>query len=244
MATNALLERKGERIAFVTTRGFRDLLRIGNQSRPRIFDLKIERPDLLYDAVVEVEERVRIAVDEQTAGVNAKLAAAATAATNNGSAKPLVTAAREELGLSPNHPEPAACAISTDTKFGPDKSLSGTVKPNALQKAAKAASVREVTGVTGERVRILQPLNEDDLRTQLKAVRARGITSLAVSLMHSYTFREHEQRVGQIAAELGFTHISLSSAIMPSTYHPLPPPHSPTPAHSSPHHLTSPLSPS
>lgn len=59
MATNALLERKGERCALVTTRGFRDLLHIGNQSRPHIFDLEIRIPEVLYDMVVEVDEQVR-----------------------------------------------------------------------------------------------------------------------------------------------------------------------------------------
>ena len=47
VATNALLERKGERCALLITKGFVDLLHIGNQSRPKIFDLKILRPDLL-----------------------------------------------------------------------------------------------------------------------------------------------------------------------------------------------------
>lgn len=95
VATNALLERKGERIAFVVTRGFRDLLQIGrtwvtvhagcrgsswtdgqcrhtliggvcfagNQSRPEIFDLRISKPDLLYERVVEVDERVAVLKD-------------------------------------------------------------------------------------------------------------------------------------------------------------------------------------
>ncbi|GGD07407.1 5-oxoprolinase [Pyruvatibacter mobilis] len=58
VATNALLERKGERTLFVTTRGFRDGLRIGYQARPDIFKLHIELPDLLYTEVVEVDERV------------------------------------------------------------------------------------------------------------------------------------------------------------------------------------------
>ena len=58
VATNALLERKGERCALLVTRGFRDLLHIGNQSRPRIFDLQIKMPDVLYDRVVEVDEQV------------------------------------------------------------------------------------------------------------------------------------------------------------------------------------------
>jgi len=58
VATNALLERKGEPCALFITRGFADVLRIGNQSRPHIFDLAIAMPDVLYQQVVEVDERL------------------------------------------------------------------------------------------------------------------------------------------------------------------------------------------
>ena len=58
VATNTLLERKGERVALAVTRGFRHALTIGNQARPRLFDLEIRRPELLYSQVVEIEERV------------------------------------------------------------------------------------------------------------------------------------------------------------------------------------------
>jgi 5-oxoprolinase (ATP-hydrolysing) len=58
VATNALLERKGERVVLVTTRGFRDQLRIGYQNRPKLFALKIELPDMLYERVIEAAERV------------------------------------------------------------------------------------------------------------------------------------------------------------------------------------------
>ena len=54
------MERKGEKIALVVTRGFKDCLQIGNQSRPKIFDLDIRRPETLYENVVEVEERVTL----------------------------------------------------------------------------------------------------------------------------------------------------------------------------------------
>ena len=57
VATNALLERKGERTALFITRGFRDALRIAYQNRPRIFDRHIVLPELLYSRVVEVDER-------------------------------------------------------------------------------------------------------------------------------------------------------------------------------------------
>lgn len=58
VATNALLERKGEPTLLVTTRGFRDGLRIAYQNRPRLFDRHIVLPQLLYSAVVEADERV------------------------------------------------------------------------------------------------------------------------------------------------------------------------------------------
>ncbi|MGV9457019.1 hydantoinase B/oxoprolinase family protein [Streptomyces sp. NPDC003635] len=58
VATNALLERTGERTLLVVTRGFRDALRIAYQNRPRIFARRIELPELLYEQVVEVDERI------------------------------------------------------------------------------------------------------------------------------------------------------------------------------------------
>ncbi len=57
VATNALLERKGDRTVLVTTRGFKDALEIGYQARPRLFDRHIVKPELLYERVVEVDER-------------------------------------------------------------------------------------------------------------------------------------------------------------------------------------------
>jgi 5-oxoprolinase (ATP-hydrolysing) len=60
VATNALLERKGHKHALLITRGFKDLLLIGNQSRPKIFDLNIRRPPPLYSTVLEVDERVTL----------------------------------------------------------------------------------------------------------------------------------------------------------------------------------------
>ncbi len=73
VATNALLEREGDRTLLLITKGFGDLLRIGYQNRPRLFDLKIELPELLYERVSEVTERldaegaVVTALDEDTA---------------------------------------------------------------------------------------------------------------------------------------------------------------------------------
>ena len=58
VATNALLERKGERTALVITRGFADALRIGYQNRPKLFVRRIDLPSLLYESVIEVDERI------------------------------------------------------------------------------------------------------------------------------------------------------------------------------------------
>ena len=58
VATNALLERRGEPTVLVTTRGFRDALRIATQARPRLFARHIVLPELLYATVIEADERV------------------------------------------------------------------------------------------------------------------------------------------------------------------------------------------
>src|ERR1700736_6649812 len=59
VATNALLERKGERTLLVPTRGFRDALKIGYQARPKIFARQIVKPQMLFERVIEADERVR-----------------------------------------------------------------------------------------------------------------------------------------------------------------------------------------
>lgn len=58
VATNALLERRGARTALAITRGFADQLRIGYQDRPDIFAMQIALPDLIYEAVIEIDERI------------------------------------------------------------------------------------------------------------------------------------------------------------------------------------------
>jgi 5-oxoprolinase (ATP-hydrolysing) len=125
VATNALLERKGERTLLLITRGMRDLLRIGYQNRPRLFDLNIELPELLYDDVIEIEER--IAADGET-----------------------ITA------------------------------LDATHAREALSRAY-----------------------------------GKGYRSVAIALMHSYRFPDHEQKLGQMAEQSGFTQVSLSHEASP-----------------------------
>ncbi|KAK1311587.1 5-oxoprolinase [Acorus calamus] len=137
VATNALLERKGERVALCVTRGFRDLLQIGNQARPDIFDLTVSKPGNLYEEVIEADERVVL-------------------------------------------------------------ESSGSIK-----------------GLSGERIRVEKPLDEESLKPLLKGLLEKGIGCLAVVLMHSYTFPDHEIAIRRLALGLGFRHVSISSALTP-----------------------------
>jgi 5-oxoprolinase (ATP-hydrolysing) len=155
VATNALLERKGERMAMVVTRGFKDCLEIGNQSRPKIFDLAIRRPDVLYEKVIEIDERVTL----------------------------------EDYAEDP---------VRNITKVEPD-----------------ARNGDLIRGLSSEAVRILQRPSEDTVRSQLKALYDEGFRSIAVCLMHGYTFPHHEALVGRLAKEIGFQHVSLSHELMP-----------------------------
>lgn len=158
VATNALLERKGENIALVVTKGFRDCLEIGNQSRPKIFDLAIKRPEVLYNTVVEINERVTL----------------------------------EDYAEDPERHQ-------TDAKV--------------LDHASDDAEL--VRGMSGEAVRILKRADHDDIRKQLQQIYDDGLRSIAVCLLHGYTYPNHEQIVGEIAEEIGFTHVSLSHELMP-----------------------------
>lgn len=125
VATNALLERKGERTLLLITKGMRDLLRIGFQNRPRLFDLNIQLPELLYSDVIEVEER-----------------------------------------------------ISAD----------------------------------GE---VISPLDTKATRDALSRAYGDGYRSVAVALMHSYRFSDHEKQIGEMARQSGFDQVSLSHEASP-----------------------------
>jgi 5-oxoprolinase (ATP-hydrolysing) len=83
VATNALLERKGDRTVLVITKGFRDALRIGYQNRPDIFARQIVLPEMLYERVIEVEERYS-AQGEELIAVNTQYISSLQAAYNDG----------------------------------------------------------------------------------------------------------------------------------------------------------------
>ncbi len=146
VATNALLERKGERIAMVVTKGFKDCLEIGNQSRPKIFDLAIRKPDVLYQEVVEIDERVTL----------------------------------------------------EDYAEDPERKIT---KTEARDKVTDDADI--VRGLSSEAVRILRRPDSEEIRKQLTTIFEKGIKSIAVCLMHGYTFPDHEAMVGKIAREVG-----------------------------------------
>lgn len=146
VATNALLERQGAPTVLVITRGFRDLLQIGNQSRPRIFDLRIEKPELLYEQVIEVDARVRLLAEDESV------------------------------------PE----------------------------------GVREVRGRGGERLAVLQALDQEAVREALEAAFEDGARACAVLCAHAYTFVDHEAQIGALAREVGFEQVSLSHLVMPA----------------------------
>ncbi|KAF7725319.1 hypothetical protein EC973_009658 [Apophysomyces ossiformis] len=152
VATNALLERKGEKCALLITKGFKDLLSIGNQSRPKIFDLSISKPDVLQQTVIEVDERVLL----------------------------LNSAA------SINHVDPS------------------TTKDDSI-----------FQGVSGEFVKVLQKPDLSLVKNQLQKLRDEGYQSVAVCLMHSYTYPEHEKQIGALASSMGFSHVSLSHDVIP-----------------------------
>jgi 5-oxoprolinase (ATP-hydrolysing) len=158
VATNALLERKGEDIAMVVTKGFKDCLEIGNQSRPNIFALDIRKPQVLYKKVVEIDERVTL----------------------------------EDYAEDPERHQTKAPSIE---EVGEDAEL--------------------VRGTSGEAVRILQKPSEDKIRSQLQELYDSGLRSIAVCLMHGYTYPRHEALVGKIAKDIGFEHVSLSHELMP-----------------------------
>ncbi len=125
VATNALLERKGDRTVLVTTEGFADVLRIGYQNRPRLFDRHIQLPEMLYERVIEVAGRI---------------------------------------------------------------------------------------GARGEAI---AELDEAGAGRDLQAAYDDGIRSAAIVFMHGYRFPEHERRVAEIAAEIGFSRVSTSHETSP-----------------------------
>ena len=125
VATNALLERKGERTALITTKGFRDALAIGYQARPDIFAKEIIKPELLYESVHEVSERLRADGTLETPLDEAEARAALDAAWNAGIRS--VAIVFMHAYAYPDH-EKRVAAIAREVGF-PQISVSHEVSP-------------------------------------------------------------------------------------------------------------------
>jgi 5-oxoprolinase (ATP-hydrolysing) len=87
--------------------------------------------------------------------------------------------------------------------------------PPSDEPDAKGGEPPIVRGVSGEAVAILKRPDKETLKKDLKALYDKGIRALAVILIHSFTFPDHERVVEEVAKEVGFEHISLSSELMP-----------------------------
>ncbi|KAE8212642.1 hypothetical protein CF327_g3738 [Tilletia walkeri] len=184
VATNALLERKGEKHALVTTKGFRDVVQIGNQSRPRIFDLSIRKPDVLYSGVIEIDERVTLV------GYTSD-------------------PKRDEHGIKFDDQGKIRQAYSGDD-LPPSE-----VDDDGEEIGDESNGPEIVQGVSGEAVAILKRPSEGKIREQLQQLYDDGFRALAIVLLHSFTYPDHELLVEKIAKEVGFTHTSVSSKLMP-----------------------------
>ncbi|WP_375473867.1 hydantoinase/oxoprolinase family protein [uncultured Nostoc sp.] len=125
VATNALLERKGDRVVLLITKGFKDALQIGYQNRPNIFVRQIILPTMLYEQVIEIDERYDANGNE------------------------------------------------------------------------------------------LIPINIQQAKSDLQAVYHIGIQSCAIVFMHSDRYPDHEQKIAQLAQEIGFPQISISHQVSP-----------------------------
>lgn len=79
------------------------------------------------------------------------------------------------------------------------------VLPGKCELKEQANKWRIVDGDTGEKMYVTRELDKDSLRKDLKLIKSKGINSIAVALAHSYTYRDHELEVGEIAKELGTT---------------------------------------
>lgn len=171
VATNALLERAGDPVALVVNKGFKDLLFIGNQARPKIFELDIKKHANLYKQVVEVDCRI-------------------------------VPAHR---GL---------CQLGNLMHFYIILSH-GFFQMIFIMIIFTENEWQQLNGVSNSTYLEKNPIDEASIRSSLERVLADGITSLAIVLAHSFACPEHELRIGGIAKELGFSHITLSHQAMP-----------------------------
>ncbi|KAJ4366914.1 hypothetical protein N0V83_007443 [Neocucurbitaria cava] len=153
VGTNALLEHKGEKFAFVATKGFKDVCVIGDQTRPKLFALDVKKADALHQSVIEVDERITV----------------------------------EDYDLNPTPMDKQAALDDPDL----------------------------VRTRSGEIIRVLKSIDAKQVRDQLLELKSQGYTSLAIALLHSYLYPDHEKAVETIAREVGFQYVTISSEASP-----------------------------
>ena len=153
VATNALLERKGALVLLVTTKGFKDVLVIGNQTRPNIFDLTAKKLGHLYEEVLEIDERVTV----------------------------------ESFSEGGGH------SLEYDVNSDPEL----------------------VESITGDVLRVLKKPDYSLVTQDLQRIYDAGkIKTIALCLLHSYAYPEHESNVAEIAQKIGFQ-VSISHILQP-----------------------------
>lgn len=159
VATNALLERKGALVLLVTNRGFRDVLTIGNQTRPHIFDLTAKKLGKLYTRVLEIDERITLERFSEGGGIDLPL---------------------EDIQLD--------------------------IEPCAS---------RLVNSISGDLLRIIKSPDYKIVEKELREIYdSTDIRSIALCLLHSYTFPSHEAKIAEIAQKVGFS-VSISHKLQP-----------------------------
>jgi 5-oxoprolinase (ATP-hydrolysing) len=85
--------------------------------------------------------------------------------------------------------------------------------PDKLEIPDREADPILVEGSTGDVLRIIKPLDHDEVRSKLALIKKNGIDALAICFAHSYLYPRHEEVIAKIAVELGFTHVSTSSSV-------------------------------
>ena len=188
------MERKGRKHALLITKGFKDLLLIGNQSRPRIFDLNIRRPPPLYSTVLEIDERVTLV--GYTSDPRAE------------EHKVLF----DENGVVKRGYRGKGWDGKGDAE-GPGKVVRG-ISGEAVR-ILKRPGLWFFSPWLSAGLLTRPQIDEAFIKKDLQKLYDDGYRSIAVVLAHSYTFPDHELLVGKVASELGFEHISLSSQLLP-----------------------------
>ena len=209
VATNALLERRGERCALLTTRGFRDLLKIGNQARPNIFDLKVRTPGVLPEEFVEVDECVSLPLlnyGSSSSSTKKKKTRDGDDGEHDGDFSP-------HSSLLPPSTLRARAGLDLDLAARADSCALAEAKAAALRSGIDPSLVRFAECSTGETALVRRPPDLVAARRDLEKLLSKGYRSVAIVFKHAAVFPDHEVAVWKLAREVGFAQVSMSHAV-------------------------------